>query len=214
MKNGQPRFCGNRFQVESPKGCSDHHFGAYEDNRFFQQAKKGRPYELPVFPHEQPGWEMELSNLYNLGEIIVCMSTIEGQLCFTAVPKSPSPGKRIKPEVLAVIPNKQLRLTQTKAQGGLTESKEEEEENSRVKVTKALVAAKADPETFNGQLSYATFNEAKLYAKRREVWARKDAKTPKTPGSSESPVAIAESTETRAQKQPHAKEIMRKRRRV
>jgi hypothetical protein len=67
--DGRWRFCGNRLGVETPDGCSKHHYGECSENRFIQMAKKNLPYELPrSFPHEQPGWKVILSKLGNLHE--------------------------------------------------------------------------------------------------------------------------------------------------
>ncbi|KAF3048983.1 hypothetical protein E8E11_009476 [Didymella keratinophila] len=54
MSNGHKRFCGHRFQAESPKACALHGWGSNNENRVFQRAKNRLSFKLPdLIPHEQ-----------------------------------------------------------------------------------------------------------------------------------------------------------------
>ena len=72
-KTGHSRFCGHRFQVEYPKACALHHWGPNNENKFYQLAKKQLPFQLPpMFPHEQPGWEMDLRGTAAFAHRFLC----------------------------------------------------------------------------------------------------------------------------------------------
>lgn len=87
MPNGHQHFYGRRFKVGSPGACFLHGWGANEENRTFLQAKRGQDYEFPVsIPHEQPGWEMELSSFgpWN-SPVHIRMGLVDGEQCFVRV---------------------------------------------------------------------------------------------------------------------------------
>lgn len=137
------------------------------------------------------------------------MGTVDGRLCFTAVPKTLVSGKQTKTLTLAAIPEKQLRLTQAEDQNDFME--ESEEKDPQAEVMKALIDEENDTNAFDNQTTYAKFNMAKSEWKQRAVWARKDAKTTKNPGTEESPVANAKTTKTRVKKKLNVRDFFRKR---
>lgn len=87
MPNGHHHFCGRRFKVGSRGACFLHGWGANEENRIFLQARRGQDYELPAsIPHEQPGWEMELSSFgpWN-SPVHIRMGLVDGERYFVRV---------------------------------------------------------------------------------------------------------------------------------
>lgn len=113
MANGQQRFCGHRFQTESPKACALHGWGEDDENRLFQRAKKGLAFELPeVFPHEKPGWKMVLSNAGGfLQPIQIRMSLVKDRLCFVRVLSIQDDGRPHQVTEIARVKTKELLLT-------------------------------------------------------------------------------------------------------
>jgi hypothetical protein len=168
MADGSWRFCGNRFQVESPRGCSLHHYSGYPENRFFQLAKKNLPYELPTsYPHEEPGWQMVLPKLGNISEpVTICMSMFDGQPAFCRVTEIPRTGQPLMVMEIAKVPSKALQLT---------EHDDDAEDQAAAADTVprkpqtflTLIALEATNEAiFNNQFSYAAFN--KLHTEREQ----------------------------------------------
>lgn len=115
MTNGHQRFCGHRFQAESPKACASHGWGDNGENRVFQRAKKGLSFKLPeVIPHEKPGWEMVINGLGGGTKAVhICMGLIDGEQCFVRVLSRHSDGQPDQVAEIARVKAKELLLTET-----------------------------------------------------------------------------------------------------
>jgi hypothetical protein len=112
MDNDHSRFCGLRFGVTTPQGCSMHHYSEYNDNRFFQKALKGFDYELPPpIPHLQPGWEMVLPKLGRIRKpVTICIRKYTGDLHYIRIAEPSSFGQQAEFIIIARIPPKDLLL--------------------------------------------------------------------------------------------------------
>lgn len=122
MPNGHQRFCGHRFQAESPRACVSHGWGEGDENRVFQRAKKGLKFELPnVFPHEQLGWEMVVSGLGVVQQpVSVRMGLVDGELCFVGVISCLDNGEPDQASEIARVKTKELLITATDPRVGLS----------------------------------------------------------------------------------------------
>jgi len=211
MENGFWRFCGCRFQVESPKGCAIHHYTKYEDNRFFQRAKKGQTYELPkLFPHEVPGWEMAVSSLGDIrAPVTIFMNTIEDRLGFSCVVNFTSPKAYV--EELARIPPWEMLLTKDRDDVSAgEEAKKPKEENELEKKMKDLILDENRGVHFNNAAPHSVYNAVKTEYKTKEKWARKDAKAAPPPASTEPPTTTPKTTKTSTKKKGKgAKDVFR-----
>jgi len=181
MANGQWRFCGNRFGVESPHGCSLHHYGEYEDNRFFQMAKKNLEYKLPsTFPHEQIGWQM---NILKLGDIrfsfTMCMGLINGQPSFVRVLKVSPDGSPAEICEIVKVAERGLQLTKPDASNDSSLGDNSAEANAIPRKPAALFSIIEEEETneeaYNNATSYMTYNQAIMEASQQRQRDAKDS---------------------------------------
>ena len=157
MPNGHRRFCGHRFQVESPKACALHGWGDADENRVFQRAKKGLAYELPtLFPHEQPGWEMVLSSFGSIQyPMHIRMGLVDSELCFVRVMSWLEDGQPDQVAEIARVKTKEMLLTETDPWVALAH-KSVIEENPE-KAIQALVRAEQNDDEFNNPFSYRKY---------------------------------------------------------
>lgn len=112
MDNGCESFCGMRFGVETPKGCSRHHYSRYDDNLMFKNALKGLEYELPNYiPHLEPGWFMLLPKFdRNCAPATIRVGKYKGGL--SLIRDAPTPGAGQAAGFIEVLemPGKELAM--------------------------------------------------------------------------------------------------------
>lgn len=177
MENGSWRFCGCRFQVESPNGCAQHFFtqdGAV--NKFFQKAKKGQPYELPHFPHEAPGWGMPVNGYGDVrSPLVVSMNKVKEELGFVAVFTFTRGQPELRTFELGRVPKWELMLTKDR-----DEELAKEKPKELTGLEKELADAKQKED--DGKLwqlahPHTLWTNARQVHETAERWARKDAKS-------------------------------------
>lgn len=159
MTNGQQRFCGHRFQAESPKACALHGWGEHDENRVFQRAKKGLSFELPeLIPHEQPGWEMVLGGIGRIKhQVHVRMGLLDGESCFVQVQSWRSDGQPDQVTELARVATKEMLMTgagptvTSKAPVGAVGQGPEKE------AVRALIETEQNDGTYNDLCSYEKY---------------------------------------------------------
>jgi len=169
MDNGHSRFCGIRFGVTTPQGCSMHHYSDYDDNRFFQKAIKGLEYDLPpVFPHLQPGWEMVLPKLGRIRKpVTICVRKYMGELHYLQVAEPSSPGEQPEFIVIARISPKQRLLAGVEVKDDEPEVKQENVQPQKPEEVRSMAEReKTSDAVFNNPFSYQSYNE--FYADTRK----------------------------------------------
>jgi hypothetical protein len=89
-----------------------HHWGPHDENRFFQYAKKGLPYELPpVFPHEEAGWEMLLAGYGSIqSEIAIRMGISRDRASFVRVLSYRKDGQPLEVSELVQVSEKEMLM--------------------------------------------------------------------------------------------------------
>jgi hypothetical protein len=156
MANGQQRFCGSRFGVFSPKGCSIHHFTEYDENKFFQKARKGYSYELPkVFPHLQAGWEMQL--ICKNRPLTICMAMHQNELHFAQVQNVPGAQNQTQLFHMGKFPSRELLLADVNLE------EETSAEDSSTHPASVQKAAEIQAIIHNKNTNPAAFNDPKSY---------------------------------------------------
>lgn len=172
-RNGQLRFCGHRFQVESPKACALHHWGPHNENKFFQDAKKGLSFHLPpVFPHEQPEWEMVLSAYGSIrSEVSIRMGISRGRMSFVRVQSYTEDGQPLEVAELAQVTKKEILMGVGPPYPG-TEIAVEIEEDQAAVLKQALTEAEEQDEVeFNSPKGYEKYNKLKTDLRAATAWA-------------------------------------------
>lgn len=162
MSNGHQRFCGQRFQCESPKTCALHGWGENDENRVFQCAKKGLDFRLPeVIPHEQPGWEMTLSGCGVIRQPVnIRMGLVDGELCFVRVLSYLVNGQPNQVSEIARVKVKELLLTEMDPRPAFKTRKKVMEKTSAKRALQALMEAEQDDDEYNDPCTwrrYTTF---------------------------------------------------------
>jgi len=212
MANGQWRFCCNRFGVESPHGCSLHHYGEYEDNRFFQMAKKNLEYELPSkFPHEQIGWQMDLPKLGDIRfPFTMCMGLINGQPSFVRVLKVSPDGSPAEICEIVKVAERDLQLTKPETSNDRSSDNDSAEANATPRKPAALLSIIEEEETneeaYNDAASYMTYNQAIREANQQRERGAKDSQ--KARAAEKAARAASSKSRAKLQKPKSMKEAM------
>jgi hypothetical protein len=184
MGNGHSRFCGLRFGVTSPKGCSLHHYSEYDANHFFREAKKGLEYSLPpVYPQLQPGWEMVLQKLGNTRKPV---TTRVGKYKTELWLERLIPAKHNGPihfARLAKISRKEVLLAKLVVKNDDDETKTKPEMAQKPEQIRSLAELEdSNEEAYNNPFSYQSYNE--FYATTAEA-NRRERKTARRINSEE-----------------------------
>jgi hypothetical protein len=176
LPDGKRRYCGLRFQIDSPHGCAMHPFTVFEDNRFFQAAKAGLPYELPSeIPHEDdPNWSMTLSGGFGSHRmpIRIFMDRSGGEVSFIGV--HTSLGSRTPPVDLGRVPPRDLLLTKDRVKEATPA--EEPDDNGLSKAMESVKLDEREGKLLNHDAPHTIFNTIKNDNKTQHDWARKDAR--------------------------------------
>lgn len=156
MANGHDRFCGHRFQTESPKACALHGWGARDENRVFQRAKKGLSFELPVeFPHERKGWEMVLASAGCFQQpITIRMELVEERLCFVRVLSLLGDGRPGEITEVARVKTKELLLTDTDPRERFRACGDADSESSAEMAVRALFGSEQQDGEFDNPFAF------------------------------------------------------------
>ncbi|KAF1923702.1 uncharacterized protein M421DRAFT_95969 [Didymella exigua CBS 183.55] len=182
MANGHKRFCGHRFQAESPKACALHGWGTNNENRIFQHAKKRMPFKLPnLIPHEQPGWEMVLTHLGGLHQPVhIRTGLVDGEFCFVRVLSWRADEQPDQVHEIARVKTKELQMTSTDPHVGLVEDKAVVQISPVKKGIQALAKTELnDEEEFNNPCSfqkYVKFNALSVAERKLAEKRAKEAK--------------------------------------
>ncbi|KAJ4375663.1 hypothetical protein N0V86_007196 [Didymella sp. IMI 355093] len=185
MPNSHKRFCGHRFQAESPKACALHGWGTNNENRVFQRAKKRLPFKLPdVIPHEQSGWEMVLTHFGGLQQVHLRTGLVDGEFCFVRVLSWLANDQPNQVQEIARVKTKELRITENDPRVALEEAAPEEKKNSvqkspEKKAVEALVKIEQNVKEFNNHRSYQKHNNHTARVVAEEKLAEKIAKEAK-----------------------------------
>ena len=159
MANGHKRFCGHRFQAESPKACALHGWGSNNENRVFQRAKKRLSFKLPdIIPHEQPGWEMVLNHFGGLHQVHIRTGLMDGKFGFVRVLSWLADGEPGEIQEIACIKPKEMQLTEVDS--CVTPEKNEAtlELSPEKKAVEALVKIEQNVKEYDNQFSYQKYN--------------------------------------------------------
>lgn len=181
MANGHQRFCGHRFQAESPKACALHGWGDNDENRVFQRAKKGLSFKLPeLIPHEQPGWEMVLSNFGSVQNLVhIRTGLIDGELCFVRVLSWLTDDQPDQVSEIARVKTKELRLTESDPRVALEAHKAAIGENPVKKAIHALAKTEQNDDEYNNPFSYQKYTNFTIEVAAAERLEEKKAKEEK-----------------------------------
>ncbi|KAJ8115040.1 hypothetical protein OPT61_g3219 [Boeremia exigua] len=176
MANGHQRFCGHRFQAESPKACALHGWGDNEENRVFQRAKKGLSFELPkLIPHEQPGWEMVINGFGGVQQsIYIRMGIINGELCFVRVVSWLSDGQPDQVSEIARVKTKELLLTECDPRTALEAHDPSNEDCGARSAIQALSKTEQNDDEYNNPYSYQKYIDLNLQIAAAEKWREKN----------------------------------------
>jgi hypothetical protein len=180
MPNGHKRFCGHRFQAESPKACALHGWGSNNENRVFQRAKKRLSFKLPdLIPHEQPGWEMVLTHFGGLHQVHIRTGLVDGKFCFVRVLSRLADGQPDEVQEIACIKPKEMHLTESDRCLALEKAEAAVELSPEKKAVEALVMIEQSVKEFNNQLSYQKYNNHTAQVAAEEKLAAKILKEAK-----------------------------------
>lgn len=177
MPNGHKRYCGHRFQAESPRPCTFHGWGSNNENRVFQRAKKRLPFELPgLIPHEQPGWEMVLNHFGGLHQVQMRTGLVEGKFCFVRVLSWLADGQPDEVQEIPCIKPKEMQLTEANLGKGLKEVEATVEMSPEKKAVEALAMIEQNVNQFNKHFSYQKHNDHTARVAAEEKLSAKMAK--------------------------------------
>jgi hypothetical protein len=172
---GQKRFCGLRFAVESPSGCAKHPNSSYSENKIFAATKKEQSYKLPkFFPHEAPGWKMQMSSGFGSMRmpLEMYMNVKGGELGFIATYAPQGRRKRIFD--LGKIPNRELRMTEGRVVEDTAADEPEADELSREMAI--LKLNEKEGRLFTYEAPHTIFQTVKNDIKTQQDWARQHAR--------------------------------------
>lgn len=176
------RFCGHRFQVESPKACALHHWGPNNENKFYQLAKKGLPYDLPsVFPHEQPDWEMVLSGYGSIrSSVAVRMGMFDNRKSFVRVISYDENAVSNEVALIAHVSNKEVLMgVDPPYPGEIVAPEEIEADTAAAKIQVLAKTEMQDEAVFNDAMPWLKYNMVKTNARAATEWGAQAGKKQK-----------------------------------
>ncbi|KAF3037954.1 hypothetical protein E8E12_005770 [Didymella heteroderae] len=180
IPNGHKRFCGHRFQAESPRACALHGWGSNDENRVFQRAMKRLSFQLPdLIPHEQPGWEMALTPFGCLHQIHIRTGYVDGKFCFVRVLSWLADGQPDEVQEIPRVRTKEMQMTETYPCVALRKAGAIVEMSPEKKAAEASVKIKQNVKEFNNQFSYQKFNNHTAQVSAEEKLAANMAKEAK-----------------------------------
>ncbi|KAF3002560.1 hypothetical protein E8E13_007819 [Curvularia kusanoi] len=182
MPNGHHRFCGHRFQAESPRACALHGWGEGDENRVFQRAKKGLEFELPkVFPHEQSGWEMVVSGLGIVQQpVSVRMGLVDGEFCFVRVISYRDDEQPDRVSEIARVKTKELLITATDPRVGFRTGNAAGKEDAAETAVQALKKSEQHGLEFKSVYEYRNYTYLASQRAANEKLQEKKAKEAKS----------------------------------